>query len=130
MSSRSEIMIPVRVQQLFHRPLLSLIDKFPLGIVRYFHLQLRIILTCLYGAAVKRDLLFISRLRLPQVVAIKEGPTMRLDNLARTYLQDLEDQEDYDPPMAEGSYLGFYIPGGTVILKRIEQLLQGESPAV
>jgi hypothetical protein len=55
---------------------------------------------------------------------------MRLDNLVPAFLRDLENQEDYELPIAEGHYLGFYIPGGTVVLKRIEQLLQGESPAV
>jgi hypothetical protein len=55
---------------------------------------------------------------------------MRLDNVIGTFLKDLENQEDYDPPVPEGRYLGFYIPGGAVVLKRIEQLIQGEPPAV
>jgi hypothetical protein len=55
---------------------------------------------------------------------------MRLDNVIGTFLKDLRDQEDYEVPMAEGRYLGFYIPGGTIVLKRIEQLLSDEPPAV
>jgi hypothetical protein len=44
------------------------------------------------------------------------------------YIQDLEANNKYAHPLEAGNYLGFYIPGDTVILKRIEELLNGKRP--
>jgi len=55
---------------------------------------------------------------------------MKGDNVIGTFLKDLLNQDSYEPPVAQGNYLGFFIPGGAVVLKRIEQLINGEPPAV
>jgi len=60
----------------------------------------------------------------------KEGSPMRLDEVVCAFLKNIKEQENYEPPVSDGRYLGFYIPGGAVVLKRIEQLIQGEPPAV
>ena len=55
---------------------------------------------------------------------------MRLDDVVGAFMKNIEDRENYEVPMPEGRYLGFYLAGGTVILKRIEQLIDSEPPAV
>jgi hypothetical protein len=55
---------------------------------------------------------------------------MRLDSVVGAFWNDIEGQENYELPMAEGRYLGFYLPSGNVILKRIEKLIEGEPPAM
>lgn len=44
------------------------------------------------------------------------------------FVEQIQAQRAYDPPLEEGQYLGFFIPGEQVVLRRIEELTARTSP--
>jgi hypothetical protein len=46
----------------------------------------------------------------------------------RNFVAEIQAQESYEQTLEEGQYLGFYIPGAKVVLRRIEQMTSKTEP--
>lgn len=48
----------------------------------------------------------------------------------RAFLEPIQAQQEYEIPLEDGIYLGFFIPGDRVILSRMEQLTKKKTSPV
>lgn len=46
----------------------------------------------------------------------------------KSFIEGLQSSEAYEYPLEPGMYLGFFVPGDTVVMSRIENLVAGTHP--